>query len=166
MFAYELGKALAEAGFSVCNGGYLGTMEAASKGARDGGGEAIGITVTDLTYQPHNSYLTEDIVKPDIYSRIDTMIDKANAFIVLKGGTGTLLELSIIWENINKSFSDEKPVIIASSFWEPLLGMMINEKSLGEFYNKEGAIKPCTGYLNKIYEVDKIVDFLRNKLKT
>ena len=163
-YAYELGRELAKNGFIICNGGYSGTMEASSKGALDAGGKAIGITVKDLNYVPHNEYLFEDIVMPDIFSRIKKMMDLASAFIILKGGTGTLVELSIVWEFINKGFCDQKPIIVASSFWKPLVDLFIDEKSLGEFYNKNGKVRPCTEYLTTIESVSEITKYLRKKL--
>ena len=163
IYAYELGRLLAQNGFVVCNGGYSGTMEASSKGALDAGGKAIGVTVENLNYVPHNKYLYQNFVMPDIFQRVKKMMDMASAFIVLKGGTGTLLELSVVWEFINKGFHDFKPIILAGSFWEPVYNLFVNEKSLGEFYNKDGCVKPCTDYLFKIPEIENIVDFLKKK---
>jgi uncharacterized protein (TIGR00730 family) len=163
-FAENVGKALAKNGFTVCNGGYTGTMEASSKGAVEEGGKAIGITVKTLNYVPHNKYLTEDIVMPDMFSRIQKLMSLGDAFIVLKGGTGTLVELALAWEFVNKGFEKNKPIIIADKFWEPMINMFTGEKSLGEFYNKDGVIVPCTNYLKSAYEVDDIIDHLKNTL--
>ena len=56
--AHELGRLLAEAGFTICTGGYLGIMEAASKGAREAGGRVFGIVMNQFKAEP-NRYLTD-----------------------------------------------------------------------------------------------------------
>ncbi|MCW9066772.1 MAG: LOG family protein, partial [Ignavibacteriaceae bacterium] len=59
--AYNLGKQLALNGFDVCTGGFNGIMEAASKGAVEGGAEAIGVTA-NLWSSRTNKYVTKEIV--------------------------------------------------------------------------------------------------------
>ena len=51
--AFDAGRSLARRGFTVCNGGYAGTMEAASKGAREAGGKTIGVTSTVFSRTPN-----------------------------------------------------------------------------------------------------------------
>ena len=162
-FAMLLGQELARNGFVVCNGGYSGIMEASSKGARNASGHVIGVTVKGLDYVPPNKYLSRQIVMPNIFLRIQKMMELGNACIVLKGGTGTLVELAVAWEFVNKGFVEEKPVIIAGDFWDPLISIMVGENSIGEFYTKDGRIKPCTDYLIKINEISDIVTFLKEK---
>jgi hypothetical protein len=55
--ALDLGHRLAEAGFTICTGGYLGVMEAASRGAREAGGRVFGIVMNQFKSEP-NRYLT------------------------------------------------------------------------------------------------------------
>jgi uncharacterized protein (TIGR00725 family) len=56
--AADLGERLARAGFAVMNGGYAGSMEAVSEGARKGGGPVIGVTVGLFNHRPANPHLT------------------------------------------------------------------------------------------------------------
>ena len=58
--AKELGARLAEAGFTICTGGYLGIMEAASRGAREKGGRVLGIVMNQFKSEP-NRYLTDKV---------------------------------------------------------------------------------------------------------
>ncbi len=58
--AKELGARLAEAGFTICTGGYLGVMEAASRGAREKGGRVFGIVMNQFKGEP-NRYLTDKV---------------------------------------------------------------------------------------------------------
>ncbi len=72
--AYNLGKQLALSGFDICTGGFNGIMEAASKGAVEGGAEAIGVTV-NLWSSRTNKYVTKEIVCDTLFERIDKLIE-------------------------------------------------------------------------------------------
>mgnify|MGYP003519825655 CR=1 FL=1 len=121
--AYELGKLLAQNNFSVCTGGYSGIMEAASKGAVEFGSEAVGVTVRDWKTIP-NKFLTQNIVCENLFERIQILIQSADGFVILKGGTGTLLELAVVWEFINKNILPVKPVACHSSMWQKIVGVI------------------------------------------
>lgn len=122
--AYNIGKLLAENGFTVANGGYGGTMLASSKGASDAGGKVIGVTCSAFKGSP-NEYVTEEIRTDCLQNRLQKLVDVADGYIVLPGGTGTLLELAHIWEFKNKNFlKGDKPIIMFSDFWEHLFKMM------------------------------------------
>ena len=61
----------------------------------------------------------------DLDARLKTLVDIADAYVVLPGGTGTLLELAHVWEFKNKGFlSDRKPVVIAGKFFQPLIDLL------------------------------------------
>src|SRR2546422_5361625 len=87
--AMQLGALLARAGFTVCSGGYYGAMEAVSRGARESGGRAIGLT-TPFYRIPPNPYLNAQIEVPRWQDRLFALIEKGDGYVVLKGGTGTL----------------------------------------------------------------------------
>jgi uncharacterized protein (TIGR00730 family) len=118
--AYKLGKLLGEAGLGVCSGGYQGIMEAVSKGCTDTGGKAIGVTVNIFGRKP-NPYLTEVIETPSLFQRIQKLIEIGSGFIVLRGGTGTMLELAVVWEFFNKEFLNSKPVAAHGKMWKPII---------------------------------------------
>jgi uncharacterized protein (TIGR00730 family) len=123
--ANELGKLCAEAGFTVANGGYGGTMLAAAKGAKQAGGKTIGITCKAFGKKGSNEYITENIVAENLTERIAKLIEMGNAYAVLPGGTGTLLEFAEIWELVNKGFvNPAKPIILITDFWRPLVELM------------------------------------------
>jgi len=122
--AYETGKLLAQAGFTIANGGYGGTMLAASKGAAEAGGETIGVTCSAFAQTP-NEYISREIVTDSLDERLDTLIKLGQAYVVLPGGTGTLLELAKVWELKNKGFIEaDKPIILVGRFWKPLVDLI------------------------------------------
>ncbi len=125
MLAYETGRLLAQAGFAIANGGYGGTMLAAAKGASEAGGEVIGVTCSPFKGSTANKYVSREIVTASLDERLDTLIQLGQAYVVLPGGTGTLLELAKVWELKNKGFlKTDKPIILLGEFWKPLVGLV------------------------------------------
>ncbi len=126
--AYETGKLLAEAGFTIANGGYGGTMLAAARGAAQIGGEVIGVTCSAFKNSTANKYVTREIVTGSLDERLDTLIKLGQGYVVLPGGTGTLLELAKVWELKNKGFlKTDKPIILLGGFWKPLVELVARD---------------------------------------
>ena len=125
--AFEIGKKLAMTGFTIANGGYDGTMLAAAKGTAEAGGEIIGVTCSVFS-RSANEYVTRQIVTDSLDSRLDTLINIGQGYVVLPGGTGTLLELAKVWELKNKGFLEEdKPIILVGNFWQPLVELILKD---------------------------------------
>ena len=125
--AFKLGALLAENGMTVTNGGYGGVMLASAQGARSKGGTTIGVTCSKFGRGGANEYVSEEIRTKSLQERLERLVNAGDAYVVLPGGTGTLLELGHIWEFKNKHFLDEsKPIIIVGSFWKPLVEMITN----------------------------------------
>ena len=123
--AETLGRLLAENGYTVANGGYGGTMLAGAKGAASLNGKIIGVTCTAFGRSGANKYITEEISTNCLSERLAKLIELGDAYLVLPGGTGTLLELADVWEHKNKGFANAaKPIILVGTFWKPLLEMM------------------------------------------
>lgn len=108
--ARELGKALAQAGYTVCNGGYGGIMEASARGAKEAGGRTIGVTTQDFG-GPANLWIGEEIRMKKWAKRLFKLIELGDAYVVFDGGTGTLVELFVAWEMLNKKLI-QKPLVI------------------------------------------------------
>lgn len=126
--AYRTGKVLAEAGFAIANGGYGGTMLAAAKGAVEAGGETIGVTCSAFKGSKANEYIKREIVTKSLDERLDTLIKIGEAYVVLPGGTGTLLELAKVWELKNKGFiKADKPIILVGGFWKPVVDLITSD---------------------------------------
>jgi uncharacterized protein (TIGR00730 family) len=127
--AYEMaeqtGTLLAQAGITIANGGYGGTMSAAAKGANEAGGKIIGVTCSAFKNSKANQYINQEIITDSLDERLDTLIKLGQAYIVLPGGTGTLLELAKVWELKNKGFlKTDKPIILLGDFWKPLVELL------------------------------------------
>lgn len=123
--AEKIGRILAENGFTIANGGYGGTMLATAQGASEAGGKVIGVTCSAFGRGDANQYITDQIHTDSLQQRLDKLLELADAYVVLPGGTGTLLELAQVWELKNKHLAHtQKPVIIVTGFWNDLVEMM------------------------------------------
>ena len=119
--AEAVGRKLAELGYAVANGGYGGTMEASSRGASRAGGHTIGVTCSLWRSKP-NAYIHEVIETSCLSQRVQRLTEVASAgFVVLPGGTGTLLELAWVWEAMAKKFMPRRPIVCMGAFWRALI---------------------------------------------
>jgi len=126
--AEQIGRQLAEAGFTIANGGYGGTMLASAKGAAKAGGKTIGVTCSAFGPGKANQYISREIVTASLDERLETLVRLGRAYVVLPGGTGTLLELAKVWELKNKGFLEAgKPIILTGEFWKPLVELIATE---------------------------------------
>jgi uncharacterized protein (TIGR00730 family) len=118
--AQALGAALAENGFTVCSGGYAGVMEAVSHGAKEAGGRTIGITAR--FFRSHaNAWIDEEIRVPTWQDRLFELVKRGHGYVTCPGGTGTLAELAVVWEMLNKGVMKRKPVAVFGDFWRPVI---------------------------------------------
>jgi uncharacterized protein (TIGR00730 family) len=118
--ALELGRALAAAGFAVCTGGYSGVMEAVSRGARESGGRVLAVTSSFFRARA-NRWVEEETRVPTWQERLFELVRIGDGYVACKGGTGTLVELAVVWEMLNKRAMDHRPFVVLGDFWQPIL---------------------------------------------
>ncbi len=123
--ARDVGRMLAESGFTVMTGGGPGIMEAANRGAKDVGGRSIGCNIVLPKEQAPNRYLDEWIDFEHFFVRKLMLIKYSYAFIVLPGGFGTLDELFEVLTLIQTGKVKDFPVaLMGTEFWTPLVDQM------------------------------------------
>ena len=118
--ARRVGQLLAEAGFTICTGGYLGVMEAASRGAHERGGRVLGIVMNQFKKEP-NRFLTDKVATPHFYDRLQHLIVRSVGFIALRGGMGTVTELSLVWNKIQTHVIEPRPLVLLGDCWPPIV---------------------------------------------
>jgi len=119
--AKQVGALLAEAGFTICTGGYLGVMEAASRGAREKGGRVFGIVMNQFKSEP-NRYLTDKVATDHFYDRLQHLITRSVGFIALRGGMGTVTEISLVWNKLQTGILAKRPMILLGDCWKDVVG--------------------------------------------
>jgi len=115
--AKEVGARLAEAGFTICTGGYLGVMEAASRGAHERGGRVFGILMNQFKKEP-NRYLTDKVASSHFYERLQNLIERSVGFIALRGGMGTVTEISLVWNKLQTGVIEKRPIVLLGDCWK------------------------------------------------
>ena len=120
--ARTTGRLFAEAGWSVITGGGPGVMEAANRGAKEGGGFSVGFNI-DLPHEQHtNPYLDIDITFDHFYARKVCFVKPAHGFVIFPGGFGTMDELFEALTLIQTDKVLDFPVVLYDSdYWEELL---------------------------------------------
>ena len=118
--AHRVGELLATEGFTICTGGYLGVMEAASRGARERGGRVLGIVMNQFKSEP-NRYLTDKVATPHFYERLQRLITRSVGFIAMRGGMGTVTELSLVWNKIQTKVIEPRPIVLLGECWPPVV---------------------------------------------
>ena len=129
--AYELGQLLAAAGYTVLSGGYGGSMGAVSRGAAESGAHVIGVTCAVFDPGPCNEWLTEEVKAPSLLARLGTMIERSDAFVALRGGIGTLSELTLVWSLLQTRELKGKPLVLLGADWREVVAALKEHTDLG-----------------------------------
>jgi uncharacterized protein (TIGR00730 family) len=122
--AERLGHLLGQAGHTVITGGYIGAMEAASKGASEAGAHVIGITCDQIeAWRPvhPNLWVKEERRFATLRERLFALIDSCDAAIALPGGPGTLTEISLTWNLLLTQSIAARPLILVGAGWRALI---------------------------------------------
>ncbi len=152
--ARDFGRILAKNGVGlVYGGGDLGLMGAVAHAVLEAGGHVTGIIPRFLQKREHMLESVQDlVVVEDMHERKRLMFEKADTFVALPGGIGTLEELveQLAWVQLQRH---DKPVLIAdiAGFWGPLLALL-------DHMREQGFIRP---HLEARYLVrDRVEDIL------
>jgi uncharacterized protein (TIGR00730 family) len=132
--ALRLGQLFAERGYTICTGGYLGVMEGASRGAHERGGRVLGIVMNQFKSEP-NRYLTEKVASAHFYERLQYLIERSAGFIALRGGAGTVTELSLVWNKLQTKVIEPRPLVLLGDFWQRVIqsfreNLMVSEQDV------------------------------------
>jgi uncharacterized protein (TIGR00730 family) len=127
--ARDLGRKLAQAGFAVQTGGYVGVMEGVSQGANEAGGHVIGVTCAQIEeFRPldANRWVNEEIRHATLRERVLYLVDHCEGIIVMPGGIGTLSEFALAWSFAQVGAMSPKPIIPVGGLWQRTLAAFID----------------------------------------
>ena len=123
--AREMGRRIGGMGLTTMTGGGPGIMEAANRGAREGGGRSIGCNIILPMEQKHNEYLDKWIEFKYFFVRKVMLVKYSDAFVVLPGGFGTLDELFEALTLVQTQKIPGFPVVLMGvAYWTPLMDFL------------------------------------------
>ncbi|HEU4678419.1 MAG TPA: LOG family protein, partial [Terrimicrobiaceae bacterium] len=128
--AREVARLLAGYGLTIVSGGFGGEMEAAARGAKEGGGKAIGVTfypklATEFEAGREASrYLDQEIRTRTYLERTLKLIALGDAFLCFNGGTGTISEWGMAWGLARIYYGHHKPLIMYGGFWKDIVAVI------------------------------------------
>jgi hypothetical protein len=157
--ALNMGRLLAQAGYTVATGGYGGVMEAASRGAAEAGGHVIGVTCTLIEDWREglvaNQWVKEEIRFGSLRERLFHLVSFCDAAVALRGGIGTLSEVSFMWSMVQTGEIERKPLVLVGRMWRETLETFLN--------HADGYVRPGDkSLLAYAQQVDEVVNVLKN----
>jgi hypothetical protein len=129
--AFECAKFLTSKGYEAINGGGPGTMKAVSEGAKASGGKAIGVTfypkdITNFEGRDKTNPIDEEIETGNYLERTLKLLELGDAYVIFRGGTGTISEFGMAWGLARLYFGHHKPLILYGNFWENIIKNFID----------------------------------------
>ncbi len=118
--AMHLGELIARSGHTVLTGGYIGTMEAVSRGAAEAGGHVIGVTCAQIERWRNkgaNPWVKEERHFETLNERLFELTTACDAAIALPGGPGTLTEISLCWNLLIIHVLTPRPLVLIGEGW-------------------------------------------------
>ena len=161
--AKKVAKLLAENGYIVVNGGGPGVMLASTLGAKEGGGK-VETVVLNPKKEPgnyegidkSNMELADKVYTANNYQeRMAKLVEIADAFVVFKGGAGTLSEVGLTWEMAKFEYGRHEPLIFFGKCWKKIVKEIINNLEMEEI---EQDVVETTSRPAKVLEILKRVN--------
>lgn len=161
-FAYATGRELAARGHTlVSGGGRVGMMGRVAEGARAGGAHTLGVIPQTLVdWEVADTRSDELVVTGDMGSRKNLMIERADAFLTLPGGLGTLDELFEVWTTATLNLH-RKPIVLLDpdNFYEGLLAW------LGKLTGTEFVRRPALELITVVTTIPTALDTIDSALQ-
>jgi uncharacterized protein (TIGR00730 family) len=153
--AYIVGKTLAQAGYDVMTGGYDGAMRAASQGAHEAGGHVIGVTVGLFKERGliPNDFLREEVHLMTLVERLNYLIFKPDAYVVVRGGIGTLSELSLAWSLMEVGEIPARPIVLQGTMWADFVEHFTQISTMGD---------RALGWVKKVDRAEEVTPTLQS----
>jgi len=135
--AFAVSKYLTSKGFVAINGGGPGTMKAVSEGAKAAKGTAIGVTfypkdITNFEGRDPNNPMDMEIKTSNYLERTLKLLELGDAYVIFRGGTGTISEFGMAWGLARLYFGHHKPLILYGDFWNGIIKGFVDNMRIRE----------------------------------
>jgi hypothetical protein len=123
--AYRLGQLIGGGGHTVLTGGYIGSMEAVSRGAAEAAGHVVGVTCEEIECWRQvkaNPWVQEERRFATIRQRLFALIEGCDAALALPGGVGTLAEVTVMWNHMQTQAIPTRPLVLIGPGWQETIG--------------------------------------------
>ena len=157
-----LGEQLASINVVVASGGYTGTMDAISKGVASKQGKVIGITTDEITRVQPSKYLTEEFREITLMTRLELLQGIADYHLFLEGSTGTLTELSLLWDKMKLSLLPLRPIFLFDTTWHQIFELLFHNSHEKSRWKLEKEVEEHTYLISTEKELIDIVKSLKN----
>jgi len=163
--AKRTARLLAENGYIIVNGGGPGVMRAATEGAKEGGGR-VEVVVLAKKSEPDNYEgvdqknlkMADKIIEEESYpKRIEKLMELGDAFVIFKGGTGTISEVGMAWNRAKYDYGHHEPLIFFGSFWQKIVADLMTGLNL------EKKEREVVGVVTKAEEVLTLIQSQKEK---
>lgn len=161
--AFDVAEMLAREGYVIVDGGGPGVMEAATSGAKKGGGNTISVTFDPVNAPGFEgryvkNLADEEIITTNYVERMFKLMEYGDIFIIFKGGSGTISEFGTAWTLAKLYYGHHKPFILYGEHWIPIIdsiksNMNIDAKEMSVFEickNREEVLATIKKFEQKI----------------
>lgn len=157
---FAVSRTLAEKGYTIVNGGGPGVMLAATQGAEAGNGDTLSVTFNPKDAPGFEGRYVKNQVDREIKThnyieRMFTLMEKADCYIIFKGGTGTISEFGTAWCLARLYYGHHKPFILYGKFWKEIItafekNMMMrkNDEKVFEIVNSQKGVLDAIDFFN------------------
>ena len=135
--AFNVAKLLAQHKYVIVNGGGPGVMDASTQGAEAGGGQTVAVTFQPKEagsfeggYVSNLKNVDREVVTENYIDRMFELIKESDAFVVFRGGSGTLSEFGTIWVLANIYYGHHKPFLLYGGFWWEIIDVLYKNMSI------------------------------------
>ena len=129
----------------------------------------MGVTCEVWSF-PANRWIVEEVRSRSFLERLLALIERGDAYVVLPGGTGTLAELALVWEMMNKSslsrtVGGRKPLLVMAPYWQPVIECLNQEGSLGRVGDAASDWRsPAMELVALVKDAEEVLSHLRKVL--
>lgn len=165
--AYNTARLLAREEYTIVNGGGPGVMDASTKGAESVEGKTIAITFYPEDAPGFEGRYVQNIVDKEIVTgnyveRMFKLMEEADAYLIFKGGTGTISELGTAWVLARLYYGHHKPFVLFGDFWHEVMSTLVRnlfmrgtEESVYQIVSTSGEALDAIGQFDKEIRLHK-----------